>query len=463
MSAELIPIVILLGLIGAVVLVMAVTRLKHGVLFIGAMLGAASVAGGYHPVYQPVRTWLAPVQEQRSSIFLGLGALVFLLAMVHIGKLRLERVSIAVLLLLASAAFAGLVRVMAGKAEDGLVSIVFAFATILPLAIFMPALVSEEGGYFRIMRIVGLTAAAWTFAVAVQFVINRNALSRGGFGSLRFQGLLGNPQHAAAYLAPTFVTLLALYIHDPLKRLKLFWMCCLGAAGVMVLWTGSRSAAAMSVMGAAFVLYSRLGRSVLLAPLGLGVVFVAFQILSALGVEILVDRLVSTEDTRSAAWAAMWQQFLENPIFGTGGTDETVFSENSYLFALASYGIFMGLIFGALILVSGFQCLRLFLSRSKFDPRGKSVIDLTLAVHAMYFAGAMTEGYMVSRVSSMLMYFAIFSAFAQCLIDDARLARETGHDDPVWHQDSADHDDAPGALEYSDYGESQQGDSRAAG
>lgn len=463
MSAELIPIVILLGLVGAVLLVMAITRLKHGVLFVGAMLGASSLAGGYHPVFQPVRTWLAPLQEQRSAIFVGVGAIIFALALIHVGKLRLNRISMPMLLLLASAAYAGIVRVISGKAEDGLVSIVFAFATILPLAIFLPSLVSEEGGYFRILRIVGLTAAAWTFAVAVQFVINRNALSRGGFGSLRFQGLLGNPQHAAAYLAPTFVTLLALYLHDPLKRLKLFWMCCLGAAGVMVLWTGSRSAAAMSVMGAAFVLYSRLGRSVLLAPIGLGVVFVVFQFLSALGVEILVDRLVSTEDTRSAAWAAMWQQFLENPIFGTGGTEETLFSENSYLLGLASYGIFMGLLLGALVIVSGFQCLRLFLARSRFDPRGKSVIDLTLAVHAMYFAGAMTEGYMVSRVSSMLMYFAIFSAFAQCLIDEARLAREAAHDEPEWLEDQGGQAAANESHEYSDYGESPPHGSRAAG
>lgn len=462
-SAELIPIAILLGLAGAVVLVMAITRLKHGALFVGAMLGAASLAGGYHPVFQPVRTWLAPVQEQRSVIFVGLGAVIFVLALVHVGKLRLNRISIPMLLLLASASYAGMVRIMSGKAEDGLISIVFAFATIMPLAIFMPSLVSEEGGYFRLMRIVGLTAAAWTFGVAVQFVINRNALSRGGFGSLRFQGLLANPQHAAAYLAPTFVTLLALYLHDPLKRLKLFWMCCLGAAGVMVLWTGSRSAAAMSVMGAAFVLYSRLGRSVLLAPLGLGVVFVAFQLLSALGVEILVDRLVSTEDTRSAAWAGMWQQFLENPIFGTGGTEETMFSENSYLLGLASYGIFMGLLLVGVVIVSGFQCFRLFLARSKFDPRGKAVVDLTLAVHTMYFAGAMTEGYMVSRVSSMLMYFAIFSAFAQCLIDEARIARDAEHDDPEWHEESADDNAALEAHEYSDYGESPQHDTRAAG
>lgn len=463
MSAELIPILILLALFGAVVLVMAITRLKHGVLFIGAMLGAASIAGGYDPVYQPVRTWLAPVQEKRSAIFVGLGAVVFVLALVHVGKLRLNRISIAMLLLLASAVYAGMVRIMSGRAEEGLISIVFAIGTILPLAIFMPSLVSEEGGYFRLMRIVGITAVAWTFGVAVQFVINRNALSRGGLGSLRFQGLLGNPQHAAAFLAPTFVTLLALYLHDPLKRLKLIWMCFLGAAGVMVLWTGSRSAAAMCVIGAAFVLYSRLGRSVLLAPIGLGVVFVAFQLLSALGVEIFVERLISTEDTRSVAWAAMWQQFLDNPVFGTGSTEETLFSENSYLLGLASYGIFMGLLLGALAAVSAFQCLRLFLARSKFDPRGKSVVDLTLAVHAMYFAGAMTEGYMVSRVSSMLMYLAIFSAFAQCLIDEARLAREAQHEEPEWHEDSGDHDSPVEAHEYADYGESPQHGTRAAG
>lgn len=442
MDSSLITILALVGFAGAVVLVMAVTRLRYSWMFIVGMLGCSALAGGYHPVFQPVRTWLAPVQEQRSSIFAGLGAILGLLMIVHVGKLKLHRLALQGWLMLAIGVYAGLIRLSTGDADLGLKSIAFAFATILPLVLLVPAVASEEGGYFRLLRGIGFVAAAWTLGVAIQFVVNRNALARGGFGSLRFQGLLGNPQHAAAFLGPTFVVVLCLFIHDPLKRMKLFWAGLLAAVGVMLLWTGSRSGAAMGVIGGSMVLYSRVGRSIILAPVAAGLIFAAFQLLSMLGVEILVDRLTSLQDTRSGAWLTLWQQFLDNPITGTGSTEETQFSENSYLLGMASYGIGMGLLIAALMIVSVAQCARLFFARAMFSPRGKALVDLTLAIQLLYFLGAMTEGYIVARVSTMQVFMLIFSSLASCLLSDAAEARHAAHHDEAEDEGDAGHDDA---------------------
>lgn len=417
-----IPLLVFAGVAALLIFALAAYRVRYMWLVVIGMFAASSIAFGFDDMDRPFRTWISPLQRARSEIFAGCGAALFALAMIHIGKLNFTRISNQSIFVFLIGCYAGMVRVITGDAGKGLESIVFAAVTALPLIIALPMLLDDDGGYLRLIRGIGLVTAGWALAVAIQFTIDRSQLMRGGL--LRFQGLLSNPQHAAAYLAPATVTTAWLYFSDPKLRYRLFWGVVAGAAAVMLMWTGSRSGVATAVIGGAAVAYARLGKVILLAPLAVLVAMAGLSVLEASNVDLGLDRLTSTADTRTGEWQGMLEIFLDNPIFGTGATEETAFSENSYLFGMASYGFGMGILLISLTLLSMLQCLKLLMIRGRLSPLGRSLADLTIGVQAMYFAGGMFEGYMIARVATSLMYIVIFGGIAAWLIDVAN--KETG-------------------------------------
>jgi hypothetical protein len=62
--------------------------------------------------------------------------------------------------------------------------------------------------------------------------------------------------------------------------------------------------------------------------------------------------------------------------------------------------------------------------RKRWMPeRTRRVADLVLGFYGMYFAGAMFEGYIMSRVSAALVFMLIFSAIGGRLIAMANASR----------------------------------------
>ena len=181
-----------------------------------------------------------------------------------------------------------------------------------------------------------ITMAVWMVCVLIQVGINPNSITLGN--AFRFTGLTGNPQHAAVLMAITTMVALWLWLNENHVRYKPMWGVLGAVAVVMLGWTGSRTGALMTIFGSTFILYSRLGRAILLLPMGAVGAVIFAVILQNLGINLGLDRLTSTEDTRSYAWNNMLTIALENPVLGAG-TAFSGNSENSYLYAAASYGV----------------------------------------------------------------------------------------------------------------------------
>jgi O-antigen ligase len=123
--------------------------------------------------------------------------------------------------------------------------------------------------------------------------------------------------------------------------------------------------------------------------------------LAAIGVFIALDLQTmsyeglargETTDTRTAAWARMWAGIVETPFFGLGHFPEDA-SENSYLRAWASYGIFY---FLGLVFVSFFAITSL-VSSTKNASKTRPFLFLSLSVALV--VGGVFEGYLVDAFS----------------------------------------------------------------
>lgn len=350
--------------------------------------------------------WLG-IQTRRSEIFLVAGGAGVLMALAQFGRLSGKRLSMSAVLLVVIGFYCAILRLHHGGAADGFQSLLFAVCTLVPLLVTAPLLMDEPGDIRKILRLIAGVNGLWLAMCAVQFVVNSNYLTQGN--QYRFQGLLGNPQHAGTLLAFFGVAVLWLLLNDRGAITKFVYTAILGANMVLLIWSGSRTGMGMAVIGFAGVMYTRMGKSILFMPFAAIIAYVGFKlVLSVTGLDIGASRLTTLEDTRSAAWFRLWAVGTENPLFGAGMA-ELDRSENSWLYAFASYGIGAFFLTILMSIAAGFECLRAVRLRLWLTLEERRVLDLTLGVVAMYFAGAVLEGYMVSRVSASLPIYMVFA------------------------------------------------------
>lgn len=382
-------------------------RWQASILVYGAMMLASALAAPVDWQGRAVATWLTPVQMRRSEIFAAGGALLLVALVVHLPRIRLGRVPFQAMLMVAVGFYGAFVRAIGGgDFSSGAESAIFAFFTLVPAAVILPSLIDSRDRAVVALRMAALVSAGWVAACMVQFVIRRKVLTLGG-GYTRFQGMLANPQHAAVFLAFCVAVCMFLMLNDPKARYRPFWATLAGLNVLMALWTGSRTGLMMMAIGGVSVLYSRLGRSILLVPLGALVLIGALSIVEQ-GKTLDFSRLTSREDTRSRAWGVLWNEFMERPMWGTAMREMTTFSENSILMALAGFGFLMGLIVITFYAVTLFKCLTVYRARfSLHDPVEKRLADLVVGMSGMYLAGALFEGYIVSRVSAPMAFMLL--------------------------------------------------------
>jgi hypothetical protein len=70
----------------------------------------------------------------------------------------------------------------------------------------------------------------------------------------------------------------------------------------------------------------------------------------------------------------------------------------------------MGALLLTLLVVTGVECLKLFRLRRYATPLRRSMMDLVLGFNALFFIGALAEGYLMARVSPLLVYFYAMTA-----------------------------------------------------
>lgn len=404
LTPQLLMLIALGGTVGAM---LVIARWKSAMLVFGVMMLASALAAPVDPLGRAVQTWLTPVQTRRSEIFAAGGALLLIAIVFHIHRLKVHRLQFQAMLLVAVGFYGAFVRAIGGgDLSSGTESAIFAFFTLVPAVIVLPSLINSRDDAIASLRVMALVSAAWAGACAVQFVLRPKILTLGG-GYMRFQGMLANPQHAAVFLSFCVVVCSFLMLNDTKARYRPIWASLAGVNLLMTLWTGSRTGAMMTVIGCIAVFYSRLGRSILLLPVGAGVLMGAMSFIQQTKT-IDFSRLTSGQDTRSKAWAVLWQEFLDRPMWGTAMAEMTTYSENSILMALAGYGFLMGIIVILFFVVTLFKCLMIYRARFALrDPVEKRLADLVVGMSGMYLAGSLFEGYIVSRVSSPMAFMLL--------------------------------------------------------
>lgn len=394
------------GLAMVVTAVAVLARLDRARLVVAVMLFASSIAVIKDWRGRPQSTWIMPIQESRSWIVLAAGVLLWIAATGNMRRISLRHIAAPAALMLAAALYAGLLQFVHAGSTTAVQTIGFALATIAPLALVAPALMADCDGRARMIRVIIAANLVWLGVLVVQLIVNPDAVTQGR--SARLYGLTGNPQHTGVMMA--FFALIALWsaLNGATRRAFVLSSLLLAVNLLMLLWTGSRTAGGMFVVGSMVILRHRLGRAILLLPLA-GLLLYALLTIAGGDIAMHSERLLSTANTRATSWRGLLDSASRNPLFGVGEV-ETLSSENSYLYAASAYGVFMVALFVLVAITSARIGFRLFWLRSRLADHDLPYVDLVLAGLAMYFAGSILEGYMMSRVSVPLVMLILFSS-----------------------------------------------------
>lgn len=459
-STNILAILGVFGVIAVVVVTLATIRAQHNTIWIvGGMLMASALATHSTETGYINNTWLRIIQERRAEFYLGLGCLLFVLNIPHLPKFRINTLSAQGLCLLAINLYAGaLDMVHMPGTLDGLMRIGLMLITMPAVMVAMGTMLNDWSDFQRAMRGLGFVGAAWVGAVIIQLFIDHRQLILAG--TVRFTGLLGNPQATAVFVGPMATILAWLAFNDNDRRMRWFWIASSVAMTVMVLWTGSRTGTLMYLVGLTAVLHTRLGRAVFLLPLAAAGVYGMLQLIESMGISLGLERLTSGLDTRTDAWRMLLEDAMNAPLFGGGGAAARKV-ENSFLLGMVIYGVFMLALILLLMVINGVQCLRLLNLRRRAPGNVQRLIDVIIAYNLIYFMGAFFEWIVLSRVDGNFVFIMAFGAMTTRLLQIARTEEFSRMDS------SPDGWSAGRYGEWADiaesYGDSRTGDSRTGG
>jgi hypothetical protein len=402
------------GLFGAIgYLLLVKLNFKWTIVVLAAMVFFAALGTAYDFYDMPYRTWIAPLSDNRSLFYsiCGVGMVVVLGMEAH--RVRIRDVTPTAWLAFILSLWGGFIQCFHDGFSEGLKSLLFAGTTLFPLALLTGAMVRNWGDWMPVFRAVGFALAVWTFVSAVQFVLDRRLVTLGNEN--RFIGVSANPQHTSAWLACSGAIVIYLALADPVKILRIMWMGLTGVMLVMLAWTGSRTGAGMLLVASGLMLYSRLGRVILLLPFAGLAIFGLSKVLSYDYGGLNTDRLLSTDDTRSVAWITLIDGFIESPIIGVG-SGRLDASENGYLLGASTYGVGFVFLQFLVTLAAMIQCAKLWLLRSSLPPRDRVVVDVIIGTIASFFAGSVLEGYFAARISVNIVMLAMASVVGGRLV-----------------------------------------------
>ncbi|HMN42084.1 MAG TPA: hypothetical protein PKE29_14665 [Phycisphaerales bacterium] len=432
---------IFIACVAAMVLVaLFLAKLSFRNWIIAAILFTSCLAPSVDTVlerYNP--TWMFIVQLKHADLHLALGIFLTILVVVA-GDMNVRYASAQGALLFGLAIYVGLLQFYHEDTQTALEAIGFALATI-PCFMFAAGRSAKSlEGVSGLIRTIMWVSVAWTVCCSVQFVLNpRYLVNWNG----RFHGMLGNAQHVAAMVAPFAIIAVWLFLHDPQKRRRILWVAIFAVNLLFLVWTGSRTGGLMFVLGLSLVLYTRIGNAVLLMPIGVLLVWGLSYLADALQISSNLQRFISTENTREGVLSGQIRAALENPILGAGWRSGTVGTENSYLGALGAYGIICFFIILCLLGVSVWQCTRFNLQKRWLDRERRAVVDLFTAFMAMFFAGAVFEGYMLARSFIPLLMLLIFSAIGVWIRDEIAASQAASEQARLDHDEYEDPELSP--------------------
>ena len=213
------------------------------------------------------------------------------------------------------------------------------------------------------LRILALAAGLLAVAILLDLLRNPSAISH--IGRLATWGI--NPNRIGQTVAPLMFVTAFVALYDVSRRWRTFGYATSAMLALIILYTGSRGAAGMALVGC-FVIALPLVRR----PFVLAAVFAIVAVTA-----LVLMRLVQTEgaqritggatlETRDAPWSDAFALFREAPIFGTGWVydqDErfgatTRNLTSAYLQVLAETGLLGIALMAACLAIIGLRALQ---------------------------------------------------------------------------------------------------------
>lgn len=267
-----------------------------------------------------------------------------------------------------------------------------------------------------------IAGALFTLASLSQYAIRSSAALHVN----RFVGVAANANFAALALSVSLLAGLFLTLSQDVRAwVKPIILGFVAVFVVLIAWTGSRNALLMSTVGGLILFRSRIGRGMAIAVVS-GVLAVA-MVQYWLQVDNIGERLLSLEDTRTAVWTSMLQQFLASPLLGsTSERQFTAGSENSYLLAGSEYGLVVlaPLLLAVLLVVRHLLWIN---RRRALAGENRLLVDFVTGGSCALLAGSLFDGFLLANYSFALLNLLLYLAIAAYLKDQLQLAEWFGH------------------------------------
>lgn len=288
-----------------------------------------------------------------------------------------------------------------GQAERGFTSLLLWVLIFLTFNLGPSRWLTDFEDARRLVRSFIIAGTLYVAANTYQLLMSRAAMGN------RFFGISANPQLTALNLSLFAVPCLALLVDKRTRpTAKICLSALIGALFALLVWTGSRTGAAMAVVGVLFMLRLSVRRAVIFAVVG-GLGFSVFWSALDLG-GAQAERMLSLQNTRGGIATQLLSEFASNPAVGTLGTTVSV-RENSYLSVLAISGLFGGVPFFLALGLIVWSLVRLQRARKRLGEHA-IYADMLTAAFASMLVGALGEGFLLGLLTAMVV--GIYSYFS---------------------------------------------------
>lgn len=265
----------------------------------------------------------------------------------------------------------------------------------------------------------------------------------------RFLGTTNNPNMAALVLSSSIPCFL-FFIEDKGTKswLKFLWLLVLIVAMVFLFLTGSRTGIILAFV-AILIFYRQRVWFLIRLCLVIGITLLLLQSLlpqnsvnlTIVQPDTLWDRYLMGGNTRTQVWFSLWNDFIDNPIFGKPfQSDRLSLGESSWLTVAATLGI-IGLIpmllFGVEYLKILLQLYRLSFQKTKYSLIFNLVFSALFSLLVGSFVEAFLLGTLTFPLFTLLLHISLghylvkmYSDSNPTLLPDVTLHRVISHSLP---------------------------------
>ena len=285
---------------------------------------------------------------------------------------------------------------------------------ILIIQIITPAFLKYQNGSNYSSNFPKLLFAFNVFSilfVLLNFLLFLFGYGYPDFGQTRYFGAAYHPNSLGAISAIVFgVFISQMAINATPKIPKIFLYTFLFVVIFISIISGSRGSVLM--MGVAFLAFSRSAKSFIFSIIFISIFYflTVFIVGENSSTYSAIDRIVNTQSSnRGEVWMLLFNDFINNPLFGVG--DTTAVSGSIYLTALAGTGLFGGSAFIAVCLVTAKRAF--FYVTNKISGE----IDLSKFISSIVVLQILVGGFFEATVFDRLSPVSLIMLFCVAIVN----------------------------------------------